>query len=660
MNAIILPLTGAVAMAAISPDLGWQVHLVLLTLLVLMQGTGLLICRVFGQTAEPFLALTLGFVAIAHALFASDVLIPGGLSVVAAFFVAPAALGFALARHEDAQPPIIQTVGLTLLASLYTFLWAADIGPRMRVFHTKNEFPFWSDGLLHAASLAQFSAPAEVGRGMVYMADMPRAIYHYVSYLPAALLPAIAGVSPIDATMLSWLPFGIFIMACGVAALGLVLEGPFLAAAALMAIAAVPDTGRFGFGNGLFCFDWLLETAPGTAYSLGVACAALAVLVRWMRDQRPASLLLALTLTASCALVRLNTFVWLAPTVALGAVVGWRHFAMRSKQGMTLLGLLGLVLLLAALSSQALRTDAGGFLFSYIEFAHRDQGPANLQGFVPSLQPHIGRWGAGLVGVGFALMETAGWWLPLFVVLSLVIRRQGRLEAVDSLPWILLAVAALMMLLAPTPPDGDFSEFRHRAGPLLVVILAIWTLRLGAIAAAGPMARTPTVRGRVAIVAAAILSLCFLNITISAAKRPRMAWGKDFYDQHVPNELVELAPLLSTVRGAKPRFVVARQSPNSRNTDDAAHLVALSGVPAYISRPQSLLVAGGARGEEARRRLAVLDRLNRAPDLEALQNAMRAEGITYYIVSSARDAPFDSERHAAIGHQGEYAIYSAK
>ena len=593
MKAIVLPLTGTVAMAAISPDLGWLAHLVLLALLVLMQGTGLLICRVFGQTAEPFLALILGFVAIAHALFASDVLMPGVLPVVAAVFVAPAALGFALARHEDAQPPLIETVGLALLASLYAFLWAADIGPRMRVFHTTSEFPFWSDGFLHAASLAQFSAPAEVGRGMVYMADMPRPIYHYASYLPAALLPAVAGVSPLDATMLSWLPLGVFVMACGVAALGLVLEGPLLAAAALMAIAAVPDTGRFGRGNGLFCFDWLLEAAPGTAYSLGVACAALAVLVRWMRDQRPASLVLALALTASCALVRLNTFVWLAPTVALGALVGWRRFAMRSKQWLMLLGLLGLVLLLVALSSQALRTDAGGFLFSYIESTQHDRGPADLQGFVPSLQPYIGRWGAGLVGVGFALMEIAGWWLLLFVVLSLAIRRHGRLEAVDSLPWILLAVAALMMLLAPEPPTGDISEFRHRAGPLLVVILAVWSLRLGAIAAAAPMARIPTVRGRVAIVAVAILSLFLLNITISAAKRPRMAWGKDFYDQHVSKELVELAPLLSTDRGVKPRFVVARQSP-IRGTWTTRHASSRSAAcqPISLVRNRSWLAEG--------------------------------------------------------------------
>jgi hypothetical protein len=657
MNAVILPLLGAGAMAAISPALGWPAHFVLLALLLSMQGVGLLICRALGQATEPFSALIVGFIVVAHALFAADFLIPGVQPTVAAAFIVPAALGFVLTWEKGCGVGQTATVGLALLACLYAFCWSADIGPRMRQFQATGEFAFWVDGLTHAGSLAQFSAPAAVGRGMMLMADTPRPLYHFASYSPAALLPPLAGVSPIDATMLAWLPLGILLMACGVAALGLVLQGPWLAAAALMALAAAPDLGRFGWGNGFLVFDWLLEAAPGTAYSLAVACAALAALARWARDQGLNTLALAAFLTAGCALVRFNTFLWLAPTLVLAGVASWRRLTTRLRLALVALGLLGLVALLIALSWEALRTNPIVFLFSYIE-SLPDHVPVDFQAFLSSLPLRIGHVAAAFVGLGFALLETAGWWLALYAILGVALWRRGRLEAMDWTPAILLAVASLSMILAPVARNGDPTEFRHRAGPLLVVVLATWSLRFAAVAAAEPMSRISLSARRIALTATAIVSLAALYVKIGEAKRPRMAWAQDYYDQRVPPELMKLAPMLNLRPDLKPRFAMAHQPRDSRAMDDAARLVALSGVPAYISCPAFLLVTGGNVGEEAKRRMAALERLDQAPSLEALQAAMRAEGATYYIANSAGDAPFDPKRLQAIGHEGQYAIYA--
>ncbi len=658
MSGAILPLLAAAAMAAISPDLGWLAHLALLALLLLMTGTGLLICRAMGRIAEPFSALILGFVVIAHTLFAADVLVPGVQPTVAAAFVVPAAFGFLLTREKSWGAEQTTTVGLALLACLYALIWSADIGPRMRQFHATGEFAFWVDDLVHTGSLAQFSAPAEVGRGMVLMADTPRPLYHFASLTPAALLPPLAGVSPIDATMLAWLPLGILLMACGVAALGLALQGPWLTAAALMALAIIPDPGRFGRGNGFLCFDWLIETAPGTAYSLAVACAALAALARWTRDQRVSTLALAGAFTASCLLVRFNTFLWLVPTIVLAGVAGWRRLNARSRLLLVALGFLGMVLLMIALSWPALRANPNIFLFSYIESLPRDHVPVDFQAFLSLLPRWIGHVGAAFVGLGFALLETAGWWLPLYAVLGLGLRRRGRLQAVDWTPAILLTVAAVSMILAPLARNGDIAEFRHRAGPLLVVILATWSLRFVAIAAGARLNRISPSGRRVAVVATAIFTFWALGVNVDAAKRPRMHWGQDYYDLRVPPELMKLAPLLNVRADAKPRFAMAHQPSNSRIIDDAARLVALSGVPAYISCPNFLMVTGGKVGEEAKRRMTALERLDQAPSLEALQAAMRDEGVTYYLANSAGDAPFDPMRLQAIGHEGEYAIYA--
>lgn len=149
-----------------------------------------------------------------------------------------------------------------------------------------------------------------------------------------------------------------------------------------------------------------------------------------------------------------------------------------------------------------------------------------------------------------------------------------------------------------------------------------------------------------------------LALLICAYRKSRLT-PSDYYDQRVPQELIKLAPLLSAGPDAKPRFAMAHQPPDTRVMDDAARLVALSGVPAYLSAPNFLIATGGAVGEEARRRLAVIGQLDRAPNLKALQTAMRAEGVTAYVTTSARDVLFDPQRLCAIGRDGDYAVYSA-
>jgi hypothetical protein len=58
--------------------------------------------------------------------------------------------------------------------------------------------------------------------------------------------------------------------------------------------------------------------------------------------------------------------------------------------------------------------------------------------------------------------------------------------------------------------------------------------------------------------------------------------------------------------------------------------------------------------------MGVLARLAQEPDLEALRGAMRAEGVTHYVVTKPSDVSFDPERRGAIGRYGPYAVYRAE
>jgi hypothetical protein len=650
---IVLPMS--LALAWVAPGLGWPAHILLAAVLTTMLGSGQLVCRALGCRDDPFLALIVGFVLVAHALLAANFIVPGMHPIVVAAFALPAAAGFLRGRSANWR----SALGIAAGMALFTVAWNIDVAPRLAHFYATGRLDFWLDILVHAGTLAQFATSDAVGRGMVLMADTPLPLYHFASYMPAALLTSVMGTPPLDAVVLAWVPLGVLIMACGVVSLGLALGGPSLAVLALAAVAFMPAPERLALGNGFLGFAWLIETGPGTPYSLGVACAALAALVRWTREQRRGALALAFGLVAGCFLIRVNTFIWLAPVVALGAVAGWRRPAPSLRLILVVLGLIGLAGFLAALSWPALRASPGEFLFSYIEFVHGGNAPQALSDVYPLLVRHLGRAGAGTIGVGLAILGTVGPWLPAFVFLGLVTWRRRRLRPEDAVPVLLLAVAALAMLMAPMARNGDMSEFRHRALPLLVIVMSVWCLRFGRLLITPLFELVPALSRQLAVAMVAVLSFGVLAATIGAAKQPRMAWGRDFYGTQVAPELIQLAPLLLHGADARPRFAVANQPADSRNIDDAARLVALSGVPAYISCPAFLLVTGGHIGDEARRRMAVMARLAGASDLAELQATMRSEGITWYVVTSQRDAAFDSERRDAIGHAGKYAVYAS-
>jgi hypothetical protein len=316
-------------------------------------------------------------------------------------------------------------------------------------------------------------------------------------------------------------------------------------------------------------------------------------------------------------------------------------------------------MILAALSWSDLRADPERFLFGFTDYVLGDQRPTRFDHLYPQIIERVGHVAAGVVGIPLILLGILGPWLPAFVLLGFIAWRRRLLGAADALPLLLLLVATLEMLLAPTPRNGDMTEFRHRAGPLLVAVLSVWSLRLGSIVAA-PRLKRVSIRTRwISLAAIGALSVIVLAAAIGEAKRPRMTWAADLFGSQAAPELLRIAPLLSEGNEPLPRFAVANQPSNTTVIDDAARLVALSGVPAYISRPAYTLTSKGTEGDETRRRMAVITRLAAATDLSELRTILRAEHITHYVVTSPNDAAFDPERRGAVGHVGTFAVYLA-
>ena len=633
------------------PALGWHAAGLLLAFLLLCQGTGRLICRAIRATDEPFIAIVTGYVAIAHALVLADMVRAGAQPWVVAAVLPLAAAGLLLQPRGASRAGL----GLALAVAGFTAAWCIDIAPRMAAFRETGRLDFWLDMFVHAGSIAQFASPAAIGRGMVLMADWPSPIYHTASLMPVAVLTRLLDLPVLEATVLVWLPLGVLVMAAGFASLGFALAGRGGVLLALAALSLLPAPERTTLGNGFLGFSWLLETAPGTAYSLGVGCAAFAALWRGMTGGGRGDLLLAAALTAGCFMVRANTFVWLAPAIVLTAVVGWPWVRPRQRVALVSAGVLAATVLLAAVSWTYLTTNPRDFLFGYIEMVHLTQGPTRIDGLYAAMQGQVGRIGAGLIGLVLLFLGLLGPWLPLLLLLTILAWRRGVLCPADAAPWLLLLVGTVASLMAPVARNGDISEFRHRAGPLLVAVMAIWAIGL----AHRLWAKTiPPSRGGAMVWIGMAGAIAVLALTITSAKRPTMAWGlAHYYGTSVPRELIAVAAAIDPGAAPRPRVAVANLPPEARNIDYAAYVVALTGVPAYLSCLGFLRATGGTIGVEAERRQRVLTQLAAAADLTAMQAIMRAEGITHYVLTRETDASFDPDRRHAAFRAGRFALY---
>lgn len=620
-----LPPILAAALWAIAPGLGLAAHLLLLTVLLLSLGAGELIFRGLRLRADPFLMLVTGFAAVTHLQLLIDGLVLRHPAIALAC-LAPAAVGLLLPSRDE--PVERAAPALASLLAVVIFVWCADVTPRVAQFHASGQLNFWHDLLIHTTNLMQFSAPDMVGRGMALMADWPRPLYHNASMMPVALLPPLADVVPFDAAALAWIPLGMVVMGLGVVALGLALGGPWLAASALLALAAVPTPERWTLDNGFLGFAWLLETAPGTPYSLGIGCAAFAALVRASKQRSVGALVLAFLLTGACFLTRANTFVWLAPAIALGAIAVWWGAGSRFRPMLLSIALLGFVCALVLLSWRLLSSDPQQFLFGYVKFLHTSKMGARIDGLYAVLLSSVGPTAAGLVGVMLALLGTLGPWLPGFLLLGALAWRRGLVSSIDVLPLLLLIVGTLTIMLSPIGRNGDISEFRHRPGPLLVVVLAIWTIRFAGLLLAGWLNQLSRQAALAALAAVAVPSLVVLALSIGHAKQ--WVWVGATHGEQVAPEIMAFAPLLQNQNVRLPRFAVANQPSDSTTIDDAARLIALSGMPAFISCPGFLLATGGRSARKRRGAWRLSGGLQRPPISKACVQscARKASRIT--------------------------------
>src|SRR5437588_4549704 len=541
-----------------------------------------------------------------------------------------------------------ELLGLLLCAAA-TAYWCHDLAEVPQILWRDGVLTTWVDQFVHGSVISQFGDPRAAGWQDVELAGVARGPYHDASYmLPAALawpldLPGLTLATSV------WVPLGFLTVCAGAYALGAALAGPTGGFAALGALTLLPDAASYGLHNRLFGYYWYVIAVPTASYGVGVALVAIAFLRRWTAAREARALLASAALVAGSPFIRVHIFALLLPA--------WIVCAALSAPLVRRRGLLfasGALVVFAVFVWGFYRAFPDAYALEiFLDVTHNQQQPVAYGDLYRGLMASYGAQVAVPVGVQLVLASTLGVFGIFYPVSVLAARRARRLELIDLVPVALLGSYLLLILTAPVPPHGDSTEFTQRPFVLVYAVFAVWT----AAGFAGWLSLHGLRQCRVwlpLLIAAALTVMWALLYTVGDwrwVERHQVAEGLPQAASYLrsrsqPGDLLA-APGLSTL------FVPA---------DLPVQLVAMSGVPAYLSRPFIHMAYGGVRAHTALARYIALRAIERETSAETALARLRALGIRWYVVAETdRSGPrWDSERRRAVFVDRMVAVYATQ
>ncbi|MBI4921071.1 MAG: hypothetical protein HY834_04930 [Devosia nanyangense] len=558
-------------------------------------------------------------------------------------------------RREGFGANHLRQLAVFVLGCAGSYAWALPTSRAVAALTGTGRFPAWTDYFIHAGEIARLGPFAAFGRGIASLVDVAPDLYHFGSYVLPAAFASLTGAMPLDAAVSTWVGLSFIMLTAGIAAVAFSLRGAVLAIVSLAVLLALPDASRFGIGNGFFGFHWMLVTAPGSGYGIGLVAAAVVLLLCWVKQPRFALLAASALIGGMLILFRVHMALLFAPVGlafwAAGSALRRRvrPAAMAAGAVVIAAALIGLVALLHAYTQY--RFSLLAYLSAIME---QDVGLPLNDAYTLLLSSSSVL--AAIFGLAVILVGSLG--LPLLVYSVFIVLRIVRRSATlaDFVPGMFVASLVLVSVLAPAPWNGDFTEFKQRGFVLVYAILVPW-----AVLAVGELPWLRVARNR----AAATLVSGLAAITCVAAplafgnalSAPRFSWSSGLYNVALDPTLTALAEYMAEHRGPADVLVFDAPDPAATLVDEATIVTAMTGVPAFVSRAGIYAARSGRLGDIVRARLKVLASVRMAGDLVDAMRQLSDAAITWYLVPAERAPRWDSEGREATTRIGPWLVY---
>ena len=262
-------------------------------------------------------------------------------------------------------------------------------------------------------------------------------------------------------------------------------------------------------------------------------------------------------------------------------------------------------------------------------------------------------------GVLLLLVGMLGAFLLLYPLSAWLAGRYRRRETIDLVPAVLFVSYLLLLTFAPVSEHGDPTEFNQRPFVLLYAVLAVWTA-IGFLRWLSAGAE-PSRRAWLGLLLAACIGFPLIwPHAVQLGSQPRFKWGWQYYVVDPTPGAPEVGAYLRAHAQAGDVFASPSPGLAVHTTDLATELIALTGMPAYLSRPYLQISRGGPRAETARARHAGLERIAGERDAAAALAALQAMGIRWYVVAGNAGPRWDPERKRAALVAGHLTLYSSR
>ncbi len=623
-------------------------------------------------SSEMALSILLGSVATSLVLTGGCILSGHSAGTIFVWWsLLVAAMAFQVARHPSPFHAVnlVRRFDPLELASIVAIglvvaVWCRRAARLLPTLDATGLSPIWSDYFIHGTEVAQFGVSLAEGRASFLLVDQPLVFYHYASYMLPAAVAGLVDLPGLGLATSVLLPYGILLAALGIFAFARTMASGAIALLAPMALLLLPDGSSVGFRNGFFGFHWLLFTAPGSGYGLGVAFTALTVMAMWRANRRPASLWLGLIVTAAIFEFRAHIFILFAPALAMTLL--WetdlvRRYRRVAASAMVIATVAGAVCIATVpVARQAwLQFSAFG---AFMETIHTGMSPTAYDGLYQMIGQEYGRPSAWIIGF-WALIPIALGALTVALPMALVVavRRTGW-QALDSFPIWCTAAWLGLVVCAPSAPHGDVTEYQHRAFVLVYAVVFVWTLLLldRAIQANGPVrTRSRLVFIFPTLILAALVAGMAANWDKDPAQ-PQFGWGSRHFGTRLDRGLLDAATFVRTRAVVGDTFALIPTNRWNQEDDVATRFAALANVPAYLARAGVQVLNGRERAALAERRLAELNQIATTNDPEVAFSKLREIGVKYLVALGDGGPLFDPDGSRAAFRTGGAAVYRTR
>lgn len=510
-----------------------------------------------------------------------------------------------------------------LVALLGATLWTRDTLHPVELEGTVALVKPWADGFFHAIQIRMFGEAH--GASTIQdpsMAGVPARIYHYASYLTAALVRNAGGLSGYETFAGLYVPLGVFMTGLGAAALVGAWWGGWAGVGGVAGLLLLPDGFQQGGGNPFLGYHWMQQVGPAGAYGLALLALAWALLGASCRQARWGGLIAAWILGGVSVVYKAHFFVasalllWAAPPLLFAGISRrWRTAWLAGALAL----FAGAIVVWRAIPSLPWIWLDGSSTEQFLALVFQWAVPGNVTDlFAGRLGPARSWAGNVFWGGAYLLVAVLGFWPLAWAALAVALRRE-----VDRLTLLLPAIFAanfLVMALGLALDRSGFAnseELLHRPFVLVYFVTAAWTggaaVRL--LSLPGSARRLSQVAGSLALAALLLVPLA-TDRRVQAMERMGVSYVR------VPTAHIEAC-----------RWLRANALPGSVFQDsrfDGFFFLesGLSDLRSYVS----FGVAATNPSAETRRRMAAVVELRKARSAATLRAMAEELGIDWFVL----------------------------